>query len=210
MAIGTNQIRLVVIGEHTLFGKALSYLLSLDPTITALEDLTRFDVEALVAAKADLIVVDLDGLSEEIEYKIMHLRRLLPAARLVLLSSSVGIERSPRRLSLDADGLLLKDILPSELLRQLKAICGGERFVDPRLRVARAPMAPGARDTLDLSMRETDVIRLIAQGLSNKEISSRLSLSEKTVKNHISRIFSKLHINARSQAAVHAIKTGLA
>lgn len=210
MAIGATQIRLVVIGEHTLFGKALSYLLSLDPNITAVDDLTRFDIEAVVAMKADLIIVDLDGLSEEIEYKIMHLRRVLPAARLVLLSSNAGIERMPRRLSLDADGLLLKDILPSELLRQLKLICAGERFVDPRLRTVRVPIGSGGRDTLDLSMRETDVIRLIAQGLSNKEISSRLSLSEKTVKNHISRIFSKLHINARSQAAVHAIKTGLA
>ncbi len=210
MAIGTQQIRLIVMGEHTLFGKALSYLLSLDPNITALDDLSRFDVEALVAAKADLVIVDLDGLSEEIEYKIMHLRRLLPSARLVLLSSSVGIQRSPRRLSLDADGLLLKDILPSELLRQLKAICAGERIVDPRLRVTRAPLTGASRESFDLSMRETDVIRLIAQGLSNKEISSRLSLSEKTVKNHISRIFAKLHINARSQAAVHAIKTGLA
>ena len=209
MAIGTNLIRLLVVGEHTLFGKALSYLLSLDPTITALEDLTRFDIEAISAAKPDLIVVDLDGVSEELEYKIGAIRRVLPSARICLLSASAGIDRYPRRLSLDADGLLLKDILPSELIRQLKSIVAGERFVDPRLRTVRTT-APAGRETLELSMRETDVIRLIAQGLSNKEISSRLSLSEKTVKNHISRIFSKLHINARSQAAVHAIKTGLA
>lgn len=198
-----------MVGEHTLFGKALSYLLSLDAGITALEDLKRLDVEALVAAKPDLVLLDLDGINEEIEFKMMHLRRLLPAVRIVLLSSSSGLERSPRRLTLDADGVMLKDILPSELLRQLKAIAAGERFVDPRLRTVRPP-GSGARDAFDLSMRETDVIRLIAQGLSNKEISSRLSLSEKTVKNHISRIFSKLHISARSQAAVHAIKNGLA
>jgi DNA-binding NarL/FixJ family response regulator len=209
MAFATNQFRLVIVGEHTLFGKALSYLLSLDAGVTALEDLKRFDVEALVAAKAEMVLIDLDGINEEIEYKMMHLRRLLPAARIVLLSSLGGMERSPRRLALDADGVLLKDILPSELLRQLKAIAGGERIVDPRLRTTRTPGA-GGREAADLSMRETDVIRLIAQGLSNKEISSRLSLSEKTVKNHISRIFSKLHINARSQAAVHAIKNGLA
>jgi DNA-binding NarL/FixJ family response regulator len=209
MSFVNNQIRFIMVGEHTLFGKALSYLLSLDAAITALEDLKRLDVEALVAAKPDLVLLDLDGINEEIEYKMMHLRRLLPAVRIVLLSSSSGLERSPRRLTLDADGVILKDILPSELLRQLKAIAAGERYVDPRLRTARTP-GSGTRDAFDLSMRETDVIRLIAQGLSNKEISSRLSLSEKTVKNHISRIFSKLHISARSQAAVHAIKNGLA
>jgi two-component system response regulator DegU len=209
MSFVNNQIRFIMVGEHTLFGKALSYLLSLDAGITALEDLKRLDVEALVAAKPDVVLLDLDGINEEIEFKMMHLRRLLPAVRIVLLSSSSGLERSPRRLTLDADGVMLKDILPSELLRQLKAIAAGERFVDPRLRTVR-PSGSGTRDAFDLSMRETDVIRLIAQGLSNKEISSRLSLSEKTVKNHISRIFSKLHISARSQAAVHAIKNGLA
>ena len=62
----------------------------------------------------------------------------------------------------------------------------------------------------ELSVRETEIIRLIARGMSNKEISSKLHLSEKTVKNHISRIFAKLNITARTQAAVHAIKTGLA
>jgi two-component system response regulator DegU len=61
-----------------------------------------------------------------------------------------------------------------------------------------------------LSERETDVIQLIAMGLSNKQISERLFLSEKTVKNHISRIFSKLNVTARTQAAIYAIKSGLA
>ena len=61
----------------------------------------------------------------------------------------------------------------------------------------------------ELSVRETEIIRLIARGMSNKEISGKLHLSEKTVKNHISRIFAKLNISARTQAAVHAIKTGL-
>ena len=62
----------------------------------------------------------------------------------------------------------------------------------------------------ELSERETDVIRLIELGLSNKQISNKLFLSEKTVKNHISRIFSKLDVSARTQAAVYAIKNGIA
>ena len=74
----------------------------------------------------------------------------------------------------------------------------------------RRTLSPARSAVSELSVRETEVVRLIAGGLSNKEISARLSLSEKTVKNHISRIFSKLNITARTQAAVHAIKTGLA
>ncbi len=65
-------------------------------------------------------------------------------------------------------------------------------------------------DPSELSERETEVIRLIALGLSNKQISGKLFLSEKTVKNHISRIFSKLNCTARTQAAIHAIKCGIA
>ncbi|MBV8602822.1 MAG: response regulator transcription factor, partial [Candidatus Eremiobacteraeota bacterium] len=67
----------------------------------------------------------------------------------------------------------------------------------------------GRPDLDELPVRGSEVIRLIPEGLSNKEISARLNLSEKTIKNHISRIFSKLNITARTQAAVHAIKSGL-
>jgi DNA-binding NarL/FixJ family response regulator len=91
-------------------------------------------------------------------------------------------------------------------------VADGETYVDPRVAgglLRRRSLSNGRPDVDELSVRETEVIRLIAEGLSNKEISGRLSLSEKTVKNHISRIFSKLHIYTRAQAAVHAIRTGL-
>jgi len=210
MALITSQMKLVVVGEHTLFGKALSYLLSLDHALSVLEDLPKFDVEVLAAAKPDLIIVDLDGIHEELHLKVSLMRRMLPQTRICILMAGSTIERSGRWLALDVDGMLVKDILPSELITKLKGMLLGERHVDDRLQPRRNGHGSGTRDVLGLSARETEVIRLIAQGLSNKEISSRLSLSEKTVKNHISRIFSKLHINARSQAAVHAIRTGLA
>jgi DNA-binding NarL/FixJ family response regulator len=208
MAIGIKPIRLIVVGEHTLFGKALSYLLSLDPTITALDDMAAFDLEVITAVHPDLVIVDLDGIQEELHLKLGVLRRMLPHAKICILMGSGTIERSGRWLALDVDGMLVKDILPSELMSRIKGICSGENFFDARLRPQRSNA--GNRSGFGLSNRETEVIRLIAQGLSNKEISSRLSLSEKTVKNHISRIFSKLHINARSQAAVHAIRSGIA
>ena len=210
MAIATSLIRLIVVGEHTLFGKALSYLLALDPLITALDDMPGFDLEPIAAARPDLVIIDLDGINEELHLKVSVLRRMLPSARICVLMGSGTIERSGRWLALDVDGMLVKDILPSELIGRLKAIVAGETFYDQRLRPQRAHHGNGQRASFGLSNRETEVIQLIAQGLSNKEISSRLSLSEKTVKNHISRIFSKLHINARSQAAVHAIRSGLA
>jgi DNA-binding NarL/FixJ family response regulator len=88
-------------------------------------------------------------------------------------------------------------------------------YIDARVagsivRMQRAPAARTTRgDTHDLSVRETDVLRLIAQGCSNRDISNQLHLSEKTVKNHVSRILSKINTTSRTHAAVHAIRAGI-
>jgi len=120
-------------------------------------------------------------------------------------------ELMQRCLAAGAEGYIVKDVTPAELLRAVKMVADGETYVDPRVAgglLRRRSISNGRPDLDELSVRETEVIRLIAKGLSNKEISGRLNLSEKTVKNHISRIFSKLNICARAQAAVHAIRMG--
>ncbi|MGH7756910.1 MAG: response regulator transcription factor, partial [Vulcanimicrobiaceae bacterium] len=107
---------------------------------------------------------------------------------------------------------IVKDISPGELIRAVKTVASGESYVDPRVAgglLRRRNTAAGRTEIAELSAREAEVIKLIAEGLANKQISARLNLSEKTVKNHISRIFSKLNINARTQAAVHAIRAGI-
>jgi DNA-binding NarL/FixJ family response regulator len=117
-----------------------------------------------------------------------------------------------RCLAAHASGYIVKDTSLAELATALKAVAAGTPYVDPRVAGAvlrrRALNHEAALD--ELSGRETEIVRLIAQGLSNRDIGTRLLLSEKTVKNHISRIFDKLHITARTQAAVYAIKTGIA
>jgi DNA-binding NarL/FixJ family response regulator len=111
-----------------------------------------------------------------------------------------------------ADGYLAKDVSPSELIRAVKVVAKGENYVDPRIAgslLRKRLMSDGRMADDELSDRESDVVRLIAQGLSNKEIGVRLCLSEKTIKNHVSRIFSKLNISARAQAVVYAMRTGM-
>ena len=97
-----------------------------------------------------------------------------------------------------------------------RVLAGGSSYVDPRVAgrmlKQRYGVAGGGSTAGvgELTGREADILRLIAHGLSNKEIGGKLQLSEKTIKNHISRIFSKLNVQARTQAAVYAIKTGMA
>ncbi|MBV8149565.1 MAG: response regulator transcription factor [Candidatus Eremiobacteraeota bacterium] len=208
----TNVIRLYVIEGQVLFGKALCQVFSLEPDIQIVGDSDSVSAPALTKARPDLILLDLDGSAVELTEALTLCRESVPQARVCVLSMRPQPEIMQRCLAAGAEGYIIKDITPAELMRAVKMVAAGETYVDPRVAgglLRRRSMSNGRPDLDELSVRETEVIRLIAEGLSNKEISARLNLSEKTVKNHISRIFSKLNIYARAQAAVHAIKMGL-
>ncbi len=208
----TNVIRLYVIEGQVLFGKALCQVFAMESDIQVVGDSDSVSVPGLTKARPDLIILDLDGSAVELTEALGLCHEAVPHARVCVLSMRPQAEIMQRCLAAGAEGFIIKDVTPSELMRAVKMVAAGETYVDPRVAgglLRRRSMSNGRPDIDELSVRETEVIRLIAEGLSNKEISARLNLSEKTVKNHISRIFSKLNIYARAQAAVHAIKMGL-
>ena len=208
-----QTIRLFVVEGQALFGKALCQVLASDAEIEVVGDTDAVTNSSLRRLRPDLVVLDLDGQPIEVSEAIRCCREQAPQARICVLSTHVLPELMHRCLSAGADGYVLKDILPVELIRAVKTVAAGHAYVDPRVAggiLKRRSATFERAGQSELSVRETEIIRLIARGLSNKEISASLHLSEKTVKNHISRIFAKLNISARTQAAVHAIKTGLA
>lgn len=210
---GPRRIRLVVIEGQALFGKALCQLLASDVQLDVLGDAATLEAATLERTAPDLVVLDLDGSSLEIDDAMRYVKSVTPNARVCVLTNHLRVEVMQRCLSAGVEGYIVKDCTPAELIRALKSVAAGSSYADPRVAGAllrRRSQATSRQEAGELSHRETEIIRLIAAGLSNKEISLRLALSEKTVKNHISRIFSKLNISARSQAAVHAIRTGLA
>jgi DNA-binding NarL/FixJ family response regulator len=212
IAAPIGALRLYLIESQKLFGKALCQVFSLDPEVRIVGDSHVADANELFKARPDLIILDLDGNGVEVSQGLAVCRETLPEARVCVLSMRPQAEAMQRCLAGGADGYIVKDVTPAELLRAVKMVADGETYVDPRVAgglLRRRSLSNGRPDVDELSARETEVIRLIAEGLSNKEISGRLNLSEKTVKNHISRIFSKLNIYARAQAAVHAIRNGL-
>ena len=110
------------------------------------------------------------------------------------------------------DAYIVKNISPAEVVSALKMVGKGYSYVDPSVAAAllrKRSQNDGKRDSNELSLREMDVLKLIAKGLANKQISARLKLSERTVENHVGRIFAKLKVTARAQAAVHAIRNGI-
>jgi len=208
------SIRVAVIESQALFAKALCSIFTNEAEITIAGEYRAPVAVQLTASHPDVILLDVDGQTDDIGEMIQACSSAVPGVRVCILSMRVTPEIMQRCLGGGADAYIVKDISPAELTKAVKSVFAGETYVDPRvagclLRRRTKYANNGGGDFSELSARETEVIKLIAEGLANKQISSRLHLSEKTVKNHISRIFSKLNISARAQAAVHAIRTGL-
>lgn len=210
MSTSNTPLRVFIIEKQLLFGTAIAQILSTDQNICVVGTAADSEGAHLADVKPDVVVIDID--TDEVDATVELVRASSPATRICLLSMYSHPELMQRCLSAGADGYIVKDSSLQELLAAIKAIGEGNSYVDPRVAAAllRRRVPAHVPYTSQLSPRETDIIRLIAQGLSNRDIGHRLVLSEKTVKNHVSRIFSKLHFTARSQAAVHAIRSGLA
>jgi len=137
------------------------------------------------------------------------IRRELPDTEVIALTSVLEDASVVGAIKAGAIGYLLKDTDGPELLRAIRAASEGQVQLSPKaaarlVREVRVPESPEK-----LTERETDVLRLVAQGLANKEIARKLDIGEKTVKTHVSNIFSKLHVVSRTQAALYAASIGL-
>jgi len=126
-------------------------------------------------------------------------------AKVVILTSSEGSEGVYRALQAGARAYLLKDAKGSALVQALRDVYAGKRVVPPDVAVRLAERVPQS----DLSPREMDVLRLLADGKSNKRIADALGLREATVRTHVSNILSKLGVDDRTQAATEAIRRGI-
>ena len=206
-----HATRIVVVAGQGIFAKALCQLLCVDPELEIVGDAESVDKLPIARLSPDLVVFDVDGQILKMDQAISAFRERAPQVKICLLSTQLQPEVLQRGLATGANGYIIKDVAPNELIRALKIIAAGGSYVDPRIagELLRRRGSANRAHMYELTPRENDVIRLIAQGRSNKEISEQLSLSDKTVKNHVSHIFSKLNITARSQAAVHAVRAGL-
>ncbi len=203
--------RVLVVHAQPLVAKALCRLLSAEHGLDVVGDARSVDEAKIAFVRPDLLLLDFDGGDGRLEQSVATCKAASPATRIMLLTSQAGQATLKRSLACGLDGYVLTDIEPSELRRACRTVAEGDPYFDPRvagvlLRRLHSPQT--AQD--ELSLRESEIIGLIAAGLSNKEIGTRLILSEKTVKNHVTRIFAKLGINARTHAAVYAIRNGFA
>ncbi|HEY8602433.1 MAG TPA: response regulator transcription factor [Thermomicrobiales bacterium] len=204
-------IRILLVDDHSVVRQGLRMFLGLDPDLEVIGEASD-GAEGLRLAhelRPDVVLMDLlmpvmDGVTA-----IGHLRRELPDTEVLALTSVLEDDKVVGAVRAGAIGYLLKDTRAEELVRAIKGAAAGQaqlsRAAAERLmREVRAPESPEA-----LTERETDVLRLLATGQSNKEIARNLSINESTVKSHVSNILNKLGVQGRTQAALHAVRIGL-
>ena len=204
-------IRVLIVDDHSVVRQGLRMLLSLDPELEVVGEAAD-GAEAVRLARQlrpDVVLMDLlmpvmDGIAAT-----AAIRRELPDTEVLALTSVLEDASVVGAVRVGAIGYLLKDTQADALCLAIKAAAAGHIQLTPRAaaRLMQALSAPESPE--ELTERETDVLRLLAQGQSNKQIARNLQIAEKTVKTHVSNILSKLGVQSRTQATLYAVRIGL-
>jgi NarL family two-component system response regulator LiaR len=209
-------IRLLIADDHPIVRKGLRALMEDQPDIQVIGEAADGNqaVEQAREFHPDVILLDLMMPGKDGLYAIGEIKREQPDARILVLTSYFEDDQVFPAIKAGALGYLLKDSSPQELLRAIRDTARGQSALHPAiaLKVIRELDHPsGLPPTTDpLTARELEVLTLLGQGMSNAEIAARLTIAERTVGTHISNILSKLHLASRTQAALYALKQGLA
>lgn len=211
-----STIRVLIVDDHSIVRKGIRALLSTERDIQVIGEACD-GTEAMAQAQAlkpDVILMDLvmprmDGIEAT-----RRITAQQPGMRILVLTSFAADDKVFPAIKAGALGYLLKDTGPDELVQAIHQVHRGEPSLEPTIarkvltELSAPPQKPLSVDPL--TERELGILRLIAQGCSNKEIAEQLVITEMTVRTHVSNVLSKLHLASRTQAALYALKEGIA
>ncbi|GAC1379025.1 MAG: response regulator transcription factor [Ktedonobacteraceae bacterium] len=212
----TDKISLLITDDHALVRQGIRAFLELQPDLAVLGEANSGEAAVTMAAELvpDVVLMDLVMSGIGGVEATRQVKQVSPHSQIIVLTSYHEDEYIFPALRAGALSYVLKDVGSDELADTIRKAARGESVLHPRVASRVVQELRGTkRDTpnlfTELSDRELDVLRLIADGLSNAEIANKLVISEKTVKGHVSNILSKLHMMDRTQAAVFAWQEGL-
>jgi NarL family two-component system response regulator LiaR len=212
----TGTIRILIADDHAVVREGLRALIDTEPGMELVGE-GADGVEAVSQARSlqpDVILLDLVMPRKDGIEAIGEIKQENPDARILVLTSFAEDEKVFSAVKAGALGYLLKDASPQELLQAIRDVHRGEPSMQPTIahkvmrELQRSTNLPPTEEPL--TEREMEVLRLVAQGLTNQEIADELFISERTVRAHVSNILSKLHLANRTQAALYALREGLA
>jgi DNA-binding NarL/FixJ family response regulator len=209
--------KVVIADDHTLFREGIKRMLSLEKDILVVGEASRGDeiTKLVERTKPDVLLLDLKMPKSDIVQTLLEVKETNPPTKVLVLTAFSEDENILNAAKGGARGYILKGIDFSTLLRAIKTVQGGGLWIDKELPAAEAFEEIAQDQVMDdgdgkenneavkiLTRRELEILRLVAEGLTNEEIGKKIFISEKTVKTHLTNIFDKLKVNNRFKAAL--------
>lgn len=202
--------------DHAMVRGGVRGLLLTEPNVELIGEASNGieAVEKVLSLRPDVILLDLHMPQKSGLEAITEITAAMPEARILVLTSFATDDDVFPAIRAGALGYLLKDSSPQELLKAIWDVYAGRLSLDPTvaqrvMQELRQPPQPPLTDE-PLTQRELEILKLVAEGLTNQEIADRLVVSERTVRAHVSNILAKLHLANRTQAALYALREGIA
>ena len=211
-----KKIRILVVEDQSVVRDGIIAILSLQTDIEVVGEAEN-GIQALVIArkvKPDIVLLDMvmpqqDGLAT-----IPQLKEILPDVRILVLTSFAENNRVYQAIKAGALGYMLKDITRAQLIQSIRDVAKGQASIHPSIALKVIHEFDHSTESTHmiepLTCRELETLRLIARGLSNQEIASNLVVHERTIAKYVSNVLAKLHLTNRTQAALFALREGLA
>ena len=215
-----EHIRILLVGDHGIVRSGLRLLLDSQPSLKVVGEAGTHPatVGHVARERPDIILLDLE-LDDDLEFELLAtLREISEQSRLIVLTGARDPCKRQQVVRLGAVGLVYKDQPAAVLVQAIERVAAGQVWLEPDLlaavlsgmsRSVGAPADPEGVKIATLTERERKVIELICEGLPNRMISARLSISESTVRHHLTSIFSKLSIESRLELLIYAFRNGL-
>ena len=210
-----KSIRVLVVDDHAIIRKGIRAVLELVPDIDLVGEAgngtqaVKLDSELVPdVVLMDLMMPEMDGIAAIKQIKVAR-----PKARILVLTNFAGEDMIFPAIKAGAMGYHLKDSSPEALVDAIRQVFRGESSLHPLIAkkvLDEFHSSEKHQQEEQLTQREVEVLRLLAQGFENKEIAEQLVISEATVRTHVSNILGKLHLASRTQAALYALREGIA